>query len=213
MHSNDFLISVFLIQLAIAVIAAISSKLSVLLFLFGFLSSGSLEANSQWRSFASANAIIRRLFCFLCSFLKASQRVSTIDLTSKKFISVVLNFTSFASHHTTTSRASSLVGITNHKKIKLILPFFIRITRRIGLIDLFSPPFFSVPFSPSIKSRDFGKARSFRLIQLSTQAVYFRLYGTKRKNLPPLEPLVGHLAHHQRSFLQSLFYDSQALEL
>nr|DAS61502.1 MAG TPA: Photosystem II reaction centre I protein (PSII 4.8 kDa protein) [Caudoviricetes sp.]DAX38619.1 MAG TPA: Photosystem II reaction centre I protein (PSII 4.8 kDa protein) [Caudoviricetes sp.] len=28
-------------------IAAISSKLSVLLFLFGFLSSGSLEVNSQ----------------------------------------------------------------------------------------------------------------------------------------------------------------------
>nr|DAS61503.1 MAG TPA: hypothetical protein [Caudoviricetes sp.] len=53
--------------------------------------------------------MIRRLFCFLCSFLKASQRVSTIDLTSKKFISVVLSSISFAPHHTTMSRSSSLV--------------------------------------------------------------------------------------------------------
>ena len=113
LHSSDFLISVFLIQLAIAVIAAISSKLSVLLFLFGFLSSGSLEVNSQWRSFASANAMIRRLFCFLCSFLKVSQRVSTIDLTSKKFISVVLNFTSFASHHTTMSNLRHCIAKNN----------------------------------------------------------------------------------------------------
>nr|DAW73199.1 MAG TPA: hypothetical protein [Caudoviricetes sp.] len=67
----------------------------------------------------------------------------------------------------------------------------------------FPPLFLTVPFSPSIHSLNLGEIRFFRLFELLTQAVYFCLCGTKRKNLPPLEPLVELLAHHQRSSLLS----------
>nr|DAU13907.1 MAG TPA: hypothetical protein [Bacteriophage sp.] len=89
----------------------------------------------------------------------------------------------------------------------------VRITRWVGFIDFLPPLFLSVPFSPSIQSLNLGEIWFFRLFELLTQAVNFRLCGSKRRNHPPLEPLVEHLAPHRSSFLQSLSCDSQALEL
>nr|DAW73406.1 MAG TPA: hypothetical protein [Caudoviricetes sp.] len=67
-------------------------------------------------------------------------------------------------------------------KNNLILPFFIRITRWVGFIYLFPPLFLSVPFSPSIHSLNLGEIRFFRLFELFTQAINFRLCDTKRAN-------------------------------